>query len=151
MKQVQPKDCIKQLKRKDQTTIFRLRTQHIPLNSHLNRINPEKPPHCVLCDHPYETVEHVLFDCKEVEDLRFLYLPSLPTLENTLYCSREQLENTALFYNMTCVRRANAQRHLDQKQTNKQCIFTMNCQNFFEIVTHKIYCSHSHIAKNRLK
>ena len=73
MKQVQPKDCIKQLKRKDQTTIFRLRTQHIPLNSHLNRINPEKPPHCVLCDHPYETVEHVLFDCKEVEDLRFLY------------------------------------------------------------------------------
>ena len=113
MKQLQPKDCIKQLKRKDQTTIFRLRTQHIPLNFHLNRFNPEKPPHCVLCDHPYETVEHVLFDCKEVEDLRSLHLPSLPTIENTLYCSREQLENTALFYNMTCVRRANAQRHLD--------------------------------------
>ena len=39
---VVPKDSIKQLNRKHQTTIFRLRTQHIPLNFHLNRINPEK-------------------------------------------------------------------------------------------------------------
>ena len=113
MNKVVPKDCIKQLKRKDQTTVFRLRTQHIPLNVHLNRINPEKPPHCVLCNHPYETVEHVLFECREVEDLRLLYLPNLPDIENTLYCSKEQLESTALFYDMTCVRRANAQRLLD--------------------------------------
>ena len=31
-------DEIDKLSRKDQATIFRLRTQHIPLNQHLNRI-----------------------------------------------------------------------------------------------------------------
>ena len=113
MNKVNHKDNIQKLKRKDQTTIFRLRTQHIPLNFHLNRINPEKPPHCVLCGHPYETVEHVLLDCKMLHDLRQLHLPSNPTIENTLYCSLAQLERTALFYDMICVRRANAQRPLD--------------------------------------
>ena len=108
MEKVQPQDDLKLLKRKDQTTIFQLRTQHIPLNFHLNRFNPEKPPHCVLCDHPYETVEHVLFYCSETQDLRSLYLPKNPNIKNTLYCSKQQLENTALFYHMTCIRRANA-------------------------------------------
>ena len=113
MKKVNHKDNILKLKRKDQTTIFRLRTQHIPLNFHLNRMNPEKPPHCILCDHPYETIEHVLFECERLDDLRQLYLPSNPTIESTLYCSLAQLEKTALFYDMICVRRANAQRPLD--------------------------------------
>merc|ERR1712112_65119 len=87
MEKVQPQDDLKLLKRKDQTTIFRLRTQHIPLNYHLNRFNPEKPPHCVLCDDPYETVEYVLLECRKLEDLRKLYLPTPPSIENTLYCS----------------------------------------------------------------
>ena len=113
MNQVNPNDNLQKLKRKDQTTIFRLRTQHIPLNYHLNRFNPEKPPHCVLCDDPYETVEHVLLECRKLEDLRKLYLPTPPSIENTLYCSLSQLERTVLFYDMTCVRRANAQRLLD--------------------------------------
>ena len=109
MQRVQPQDNLNLLKRKDQTTIFKLRTQHIPLNFHLNRFNPERPPHCVLCDHPYETVEHVLFHCNETKDLRSLYLPTNPNIQNTLYCSKLQLENTALFYHMTCIKRANAQ------------------------------------------
>ena len=36
------KDPINALERHEQVTIFRLRTGHIQLNSHLNRINPEK-------------------------------------------------------------------------------------------------------------
>ena len=113
MKKTQPQDNLKLLKRKDQPTIFRLRTQHVPLNLHLNRFNPEKPPHCVLCDHAYESVEHVSFHCPATTYEISLYLPTNPNIQNTLYCSRDQLENTASFYHMTCVKRANAQRHLD--------------------------------------
>ena len=46
MKKTTSKDQLKELKRKDQSAIFRLRTQHIPLNFHRNRINPEIPPNC---------------------------------------------------------------------------------------------------------
>ena len=48
-------------------------TQHIPLNAHFNMFNPERLPHCVLCDDPYETIEHVLFECIKLEDLTQLY------------------------------------------------------------------------------
>ena len=47
-----PKDPIENLKRGEQSIIFRLRTQHVPLNAHLNRIKPEIPPLCLLCDVP---------------------------------------------------------------------------------------------------
>ena len=113
MKTVKTNDNMKKLKRKDQTAIFRLRTQHVPLNNHLNRINPEIPPLCPLCDHPYETVEHVLMQCRKLEDLRAQYLPVNPNIENMLYGSLKQLKNTATFYNMACARRANAHTALD--------------------------------------
>ena len=113
MKTTKPKDNLKLLKRKDQTTIFQLRTQHVPLNYHRNRLNPEVPPNCPLCDYPYETTEHVLLNCNRLEDLRHTLLPSAPTIENTLYCSKKQLEQTANFYYMSCARRVTAQRLLD--------------------------------------
>ena len=84
MKTTKSNDNLRKLKRKDQTAIFRLRTQHAPLNNHLNRFNPERPPHCPLCDYPYETVEHMLLRCTKLEDLRTIHLPSSPNLENTL-------------------------------------------------------------------
>ena len=113
MKTTKSNDPLKQLKRKDQSAIFQLRTQHIPLNHHRNRLNPEVPPNCPLCDFPYETVEHVLFNCKGLEDLRHSFLPNAPCIENTLYCSQKQLEKTANFYHMACARRAAAQWPLD--------------------------------------
>ena len=113
MKTVKTNDNMKKLSRKDQTAIFRLRTQHVPLNNHLNRFNPEIPPLCPLCDHPYETVEHVLMQCRKLEDLRAQYLPVNPNIENMLYGSLKQLKNTATFYNMACARRANAHTALD--------------------------------------
>ena len=60
---VKPKDNLNLLRRRDQTSIFRLRSGHLPLNNHLNRIHPEIPPNCLLCDYAYETVEHILFKC----------------------------------------------------------------------------------------
>ena len=86
LKAAQPKDDMTKLKRKHQTAIFRLRTGHVPLNFHRNRFNPEVPPLCPLCDSPYETVEHVLFECRELRDLRQLHLPEQASIANTLYC-----------------------------------------------------------------
>ena len=69
-------DPINELKRKDQVTIFRLRTQHVPLNHHFNRFNPMHEPHCPMCDFAYETTEHFLFECPKLLDL--LLSPKLP-------------------------------------------------------------------------
>ena len=56
-------DNFDKLTRKNQA-IFRLRTQHIPLNSHLNRIGATVEKACPLCNHPEETVEHHLHKTK---------------------------------------------------------------------------------------
>ena len=52
-----PKDSINVLNRKDQSTIFQLRTGHTKLNFHLNRFNPQHLPLCRNCDSPYETTK----------------------------------------------------------------------------------------------
>ena len=54
-------DPINDLSRKDQSTIFRLRVQHIGLNKHLYRIGATLTSACPLCDCLEETVEHHLF------------------------------------------------------------------------------------------
>lgn len=113
MNMVKKRDPIRQMTRKEQTTIFRLRTQHIPLNYHLNRINPEHHPNCQLCDHPHETVEHFLFDCPKLQDFRQQLLPPIPDVDNTLYSSLQQLKQTATYYSMALARRAKAQEPLD--------------------------------------
>ena len=64
------KDPIKKLKREDQTIIFRLRTRHVPLNNHLKRINVKNTATCPLCGYLDETVEHHLFDCVALKELR---------------------------------------------------------------------------------
>ena len=105
MNSVKSKDCLKQLERKDQTTIFRLRTQHVPLNSHLNRIIPEIPPNCLLCDHAYETVEHTLFHCPKLQDIRQIFLPLSPDIGNSLYGNTQQLKQTSAFFKLALSRR----------------------------------------------
>ena len=99
------KDPINSLKREDQVTIFRLRTQHIPLNAHLSRIKKDHAPVCPLCDHPNETVKHFLFECEPLNDLRKTHLPRSPDLENTLYADSTQLQQTSRYYTMANRRR----------------------------------------------
>ena len=101
------KDPINYLRRGDQSLIFQLRTQHVPLNCHLNRIGVKESAACPLCDHPSETVEHLLFDCRRLTDLRGRFLPRQPGTSNCLYTSLEQLENTCTYYRMALSRRAN--------------------------------------------
>ena len=108
------KDNIKYISRREQATIFRLRTQHIQLNQHLNRIQPQLPPTCPLCNAPSETTDHHLFECTPLRDLRLSLLPKKPTQANTLYGSVQQLKNTCNFHFMAMGRRAKAQASLDQ-------------------------------------
>ena len=107
-----PKDPINTLRRDVQALIFRLRTKHIPLNNHLNRIKKDHPSQCPLCRAPNETVEHHLFDCTQLMGLRRDFLPDQPSIGNTLYCDSEQLRATCKFYRQASCLRAAAQRQL---------------------------------------
>ena len=97
MKKPNPKDNINSLSRQDQSTIFQLRTGHAPLNFHLNRFNPQRPPLCRNCDFAYETTVHVLFECQTTQRLREELLPINPSILNVLYGDTEQLIRTSRF------------------------------------------------------
>ena len=98
-------DSINFLKRKEQVIIFRLRSNHIPLNAHLNRITTNHPPNCALCDFEEESVDHFLFHCPALTDIRRQFLPKNPDLENTLYSTTTQLRQTYTFFEMANRRR----------------------------------------------
>ena len=100
MNSVKQNDSIRALPRKEQTAIFRLRTQHVPLNQHLNRINPEHPPMCPLCNAQFESTQHFLLLCPNLQDLREQLLPKSPDINNTLYSDTGQLKNTCTYYFM---------------------------------------------------
>ena len=93
-----PRDAICNLERRDQCNIFRLRTGHIMLNGHRNRIDPLVPPMCRHCGYPFETVEHHLLYCEELIDLRQSLLPPNPTLENCLFSDAKQLKKTSQYH-----------------------------------------------------
>ena len=101
MNKPRPHDKINSLSRPDQCIIFQFRTGHCKLNSHLNRFNPEHPPLCRNCNHPYETVQHVLFDCQKLENYRKELLPQHPTIGNVLYGPLTQLRNTCKFVRLS--------------------------------------------------
>ena len=103
------RDSINSLERRNQVTIFRLRTQHAPVNAHLNRIQPMIPPACLLCNAPYETTTHLLYECTSLKDLREEYLPPQPDPWNCLYSNPQQLKRTATFYSIVSSRRAKTQ------------------------------------------
>ena len=102
-------DAANALSRKDQSTIFRMRTQHIALNKHLHRIGAHTTSSCPLCDHPEETIDHHLFYCAPLADLRNQFLPPQLDKQNLLYGSVKQLQNTCNFHYMALGRRAKAQ------------------------------------------
>ena len=102
-------DPINSLKRKEQVVIFRLRINHIQLNAHLSRITSNHQPTCNLCGYKDETVQHFLFDCPSLQDLRKEFLPLNPDRENTLYQSKQQLLQTYQYYQKANQRRTQVQ------------------------------------------
>ena len=106
------RDNINFLPRREQTIIFQLRTGHTALNFHLNKLNPTHLPHCRHCSYPYETVEHVLFECTQLSHLRKTLLPQLPNITNTLYGSMEQMKKTSQFFSLALTaQELTAQQH----------------------------------------
>ena len=99
-------DPIGALNRKDQSTIFRLRTQHIALNKHLHRIGATTTPACPLCNHPEESVDHHLYHCAPLADLRTCYLPHQLNRENLLFGNKKELKSICIFHYMAIGRRA---------------------------------------------
>jgi hypothetical protein len=93
----------------EQVVIFQLRTQHIPLNAHLNRIKPRITPTCLMCNYNQETVTHRLLECPTLSDLRQTYLPPKSNIENTLYAHTTQLKRTCSFLAMASGQKARAQ------------------------------------------
>ena len=102
-------DPINSLERKDQVVIFRLRTNHIQLNAHLNRILKDHQPACPLCGYNEETVHHFLFECPQLQDIRTQFLPPSPDRENSLYASKLQLIKTCRFFHEASHRRTRVQ------------------------------------------
>ena len=103
------KDPINFLERKDQVAIFRLRSNHTQLNAHLSRILKDHNPSCSLCGYKEESVQHFLFECPPLQDIRSQFLPPNPTRENTLYAPKPQLLNTSSFYHEAMNRRTKFQ------------------------------------------
>ena len=77
MAKPQSNDPINRLKRKDQSLIFQLRSKHAQLNQHLNRIGVQESAACPL-------VEHHLFECRRLTDLRGCFLQRQPDMANCL-------------------------------------------------------------------
>ena len=107
-----PKDAINELPRREQSVIFQLRTGHAPLNSYLNRIKPQHSSACPICDEPDETVDHHLFRCRGLSDLRERFLPKPHNVHNVLYSTTNDLRRTFTYFSMASGRRAEAQRPL---------------------------------------
>ena len=107
-----PNDAVNGLARREQAVIFQLRTGHVPLNNYLHRMRPQQPPACPLCNEPEETVNHHLFECRGLVDLRERFLPKPHNIENVLYGNTHCLRQTFTFYDKASGRRAGAQRPL---------------------------------------
>ena len=89
------------LHRAQQSAIFRLRTQHTTLNTHLHRIKKDHSAACFYCPDSDETTEHFLLHCPQYNDIR----PPHPTIDNTLYGPTTQHQKTASFYKSAMNRR----------------------------------------------
>ena len=91
-------DSTNNLNRQEQSIIFRLRTKHVTLNNHLNKITKNHKPNCRHCNFEKETVNHFLLKCPQLNELREKYLPEYPTINNCLYASTEQLQKTCKYF-----------------------------------------------------
>ena len=85
-----------------------MRMQSIALNNHLQRIE-DTTSSCPLCDHPEETIDHHLFHCAPLADLRRQFLPPQLNKKNTLFGNTKQLQATCKYHYMALGRRTKVQ------------------------------------------
>ena len=106
-------ECIKQVKRNVQVTIFSLEitahTTQPTSEQYWNKYKCSMPP----LPMPWRISAHHLFECSALDNLRISFLREIPNLTNTMYGTPEQLGFTHKFHVMVQRRRALAQWLLD--------------------------------------
>uniref|UniRef100_A0A0B7AEK1 Uncharacterized protein n=1 Tax=Arion vulgaris TaxID=1028688 RepID=A0A0B7AEK1_9EUPU len=66
----------------------------------MNRIQPQPTLEYQLCTHHHETVDHHIFRCQMLDDVRNICLISRPDKWN-IYARQEQLTNICRYHYMT--------------------------------------------------
>ena len=99
--QTPPHDDYHMLNRKEQVTIFRLRTGHSRLRSHMYTKFKVGTTNLCTCSQVPQTVEHILQNCTNYETLRNNYWLSETTKEYKLYGSIHELQKTVKFIQET--------------------------------------------------
>ena len=94
------KDSIYDLERAHQVTIFRLRTGHCQLLSHLYRLKISHTDECP-CGTGQQTPDHILQSCPTFDDLRRQTWPSPVELSEKLWGTAGSLQRTADFARAT--------------------------------------------------
>jgi hypothetical protein len=91
------KDNHHYLDRKEQITIFRLRTGHNRLNAHyMYKLKLAASPKC-SCGNDNQTAEHILQRCPLLEQQRKAVWPVETRIQTKLYGAMEELQKTATF------------------------------------------------------
>ena len=93
-------DALHQLARHQQTIIFRLRTGHCRLNSHLKRIGVKTSAQCP-CGEADQTPEHYLQSCSLHQQARQQMWPTCVSLKTKLWGSAEDLFLTSRYAALT--------------------------------------------------
>ena len=93
-------DALHQLARHQQTIIFRLRTDHCRLNSHLKRIGVKTSDQCP-CGEDDHTPEHYLRSCSLYHQARQQIWPKCVSLKTKLWGSAEDLFLTSKYASLT--------------------------------------------------
>ena len=96
----QPKDNYHYLDRAKQVILFRARTGHNRLNSHLHRLRLVPSPLCP-CGQAAQTAEHILQNCNILNQLRTEHWPTVMNIHQKLYGSLDELINTATYIQRT--------------------------------------------------
>ena len=89
------------LDREDQVKLFRMRTGHNRLNSHMHRKLKMVPSSACGCQRGEQTAEHVLQVCSKFDDLRKEIWPDVTSLETKLFGDRVELIKTCKFIRHT--------------------------------------------------
>ena len=92
--------ALHQLPRHQQTIIFRLRTGHCRLNSHLKRISVKTSTQCP-CGETDQTPEHYLQSCSLHQQARQQIWPTCVSLKTKLWGSAEDLFLTSKYAELT--------------------------------------------------
>ena len=112
-------DALHQLARHQQTIIFRLRTGHCRLNSHLKRIGVKTSAQCP-CGEGDQTPEHYLQSCSFHQQARQQIWPTCVSLKTKLWGSAEDLFLTSGYAALTEKESSQRNHHIERGRRRRR-------------------------------